>query len=154
MDMGGAIFPPGTSSILFFGTRGSKFCYGTGTSNLALHMQPVPSAPNEHYCYDPTNSNKGDHGYPYEQFVAAYDANDLAKVKSGQKSPWDIVPYAKWSFALPFEFPSREITGVTYDPATRRVFVVARRQDNNAPLIHVFNLNAGSSGPVGNRLCY
>jgi hypothetical protein len=153
MKLAGAIFPAGTSSVLFFGRRGQQFCYGPGTTDPSLHLQPVPGQAPNVYCYDPTNPNKGTHGYPYEDFVAAYDVHDLIAVKNGQKKPWEIVPYATWTFNLPFEQPSKELIGVTYDPATRRIFVSAGHQDGNYPIIHVFTLNAGVAA-AGNHLCY
>jgi hypothetical protein len=152
MMMGGAIFPSGTSSVLFWGRRGTRFCYGAGTSNPALDLQPVPNEPGVTYCYDPTDSSKGTHGYPYEQFVYAYDARELVAARTGQKKPWEIMPYATWTFDLPFQTPSREIRGVTYDPANRRVFVSAGAQDGTGPVVHVFTLgisaSSASSGPV------
>ena len=44
------------------------FCYGEGAT-----------------CNDPTDSSKGNHAYPYQYQVWAYDANDLAAVKAGSK---------------------------------------------------------------------
>ena len=33
----------------------------------------------EHYCYDPTNSDKGQHAYPYRYQMWAYDLNELGR---------------------------------------------------------------------------
>ena len=135
----GVVFPAATRSVLFFGTLGSNYCYGEGTKSPSLAgTTSKPGGPQ--YCYDPTDSGKGDHGYPYAQHVWAYDANDLAAVKAGTKTAWDVLPYATWTFSLPFETAARRIRGATYDPATRRVFLSVYGTDGHAPLIHVYTL--------------
>ena len=86
-------------------------------------MTPYPEAPrSENWCYDPSNHDKGTHGYPYTHFVWAYDAQDLVAARKGRR-PWSVRPYATWPFDLPFQAPSRAIKGVAYDPATRRLFL-------------------------------
>jgi hypothetical protein len=55
-------------------------------------------------------------------FVWAYDLNDLAAVKAGQKRPWDVVPYATW-----------ELAEVGF---------------NGGPLVHVYGL--ATDAPSGN----
>ena len=159
----GMIFPDGTDSVLFFGWGADDFCYGSGTDNAALHLQPVPGSPGTHYCYDPTPGgvgNKGTHSYPTKSIVWAYNANDFVAVKNGSKKPWDVKPYATWDFTLPFqsnvvngiETGTFEIVGAAYDPATKRIFLSSFRGDGTAPVIHVLTLNAGSA--PANQLCY
>jgi hypothetical protein len=149
----GMVFPDGTRSILFIGWGGTKFCYGSGTADSSLHLKPVPDAPGSHYCYDPVVgrvSSRGTHAYPLSSLVFAYDVNDFIAVKQGQKRPWEVLPYATWNFALPFqsnivnglEMGAVEINGAAYDPKTRRLFVSAMRGDGAAPLIHVFILKS------------
>lgn len=134
----GVVFPVGSRSILFFGKQGiGPWCYGDGTANQAL--AGTTSEPGVIYCYDPTDSSKGGHGYPYAYYVWAYDAVDLAAVKSGTKQPWDIKPYATWSLTLPFPGGTR-INGATYDPATGRIFVTQQFADGDNPLVHVFTV--------------
>ncbi len=123
--IGGMVFPEGFRSILFFGRlgTGATFCYG----------------PN---CYDPSFPNgEGPHNYPYVNFVWAFDAADLARVKNGDIAPWDVVPYATWQFPLPYlvgDNPA-EILGVAYDPSTGRIFLTQAYADGN-PLVHVFTI--------------
>jgi hypothetical protein len=149
----GMVFPDGTRSILFFGWGGSKFCYGMGTANAALHLQAVPEFPGTHYCYDPTPGNvqsKGTHGYPFTSIVWAYDVNDFIAAKQDQKRPWDVRPSATWTFAVPFQsnmvngvdLGIVDIVGAAYDPVTRRLFLSAYKGDGAAPLIHVFILKS------------
>ena len=83
----GAAFPVGTRSLLVVGLTGlGPACYGEGTSNQALAGQPVGDG--AIYCYDPTDSAKGTHAYPYRWNVWAYDANDLQGVVNGTKTAW------------------------------------------------------------------
>ena len=96
------VFPEGTRSVLFFGRHGlGKFCYGPGTTDQQLVGRPTDGGVDT-WCHDPTSANKGTHAYPYHYYVWAYDANDLAAVKAGQKQPWEVKPYAVWPFSLPF----------------------------------------------------
>lgn len=126
--MGGVAFPEGTRSVLFFGRQGlGTYCYGTGGAAGGD-------------CYDPTDSSKGTHGYPYAYQVWAYDVLDLIAVKEGQKKPWEVQPYQTWNFELPFQNGARVIRSVAYDPATSRIFVTAAFSDGARPLIHVFTV--------------
>ncbi len=144
----GMVFPEGARTILFFGRAGSSFCYGLGTEDQSLHMQPVPGFRGVHYCYDPIDLTKGTHGYPYSSIVWAYDVNDFIAVKQGAKQPWDVVPYATWNFQVPFQsrvvngvqLGVTDIVGAAYDAAGNRIFVAAARNDGAAPVIHVFRV--------------
>jgi hypothetical protein len=87
------VFPSGSRSLLYFGTQGiGKFCYGEGTSDPSLNGKPTPDG--TIWCYDPDNSSKGTHAYPYVPEVWAYDARDLLAVRRGLKKPWQVKPYA------------------------------------------------------------
>ncbi len=121
----GVVFIPGTRSVLFFGEHGlGNYCYGTGAE-----------------CNDPANSSKGTHAYPYKSWVWAYDANDLLTVKSGQKLPSDIKPYAVWNLDSSFT----TIQGVAYDPATQRLYISQVWADGERPMIRVYKVNAGTA---------
>ena len=146
--MAGMVFPAGTDTVLFFAGRKAMglFCYGPGTTDQSLHMTPYPpAAGTENWCYDPVNLNKGTHGYPYAHFVYAYDANELVAVKNGQKAPWQVVPYATWTFDVPFQYGQRVIEGVAYDSATKRIYLTAGNGDTDKPLVHVFKVDAAAS---------
>lgn len=135
----GVVFPEQTRSVLFFGRHGvGRWCYGTGTRNQAQHGTAVGDGST--YCYDPTSADKGTHAYPYVYKVWAYDAADLAAVKSGSREPWEIKPYAMWELQLPWDNASRLLGGVAYDPATNRIFVVQSFADSDRPVIQVFTL--------------
>ncbi|HWF86218.1 MAG TPA: HYR domain-containing protein [Vicinamibacterales bacterium] len=146
----GAAFPVGTRSLLVVGLTGlGPACYGEGTSNQALAGQPVGDG--AIYCYDPTDSAKGTHAYPYRWNVWAYDANDLQGVVNGSKTPWTPTPYANFGLTFPSGTPGMNnglpnIGGVAYDPATNRLFVAQLGVDPGPygyaarPLIHVFKI--------------
>jgi hypothetical protein len=136
----GMVFPAGTSSLLFFGTHGTTFCYGPGTASHTLAGTASDNGVDP-WCFDPNNSAKGTHGYPYVPYVWAYDANELALVVSGAKQPWDVKPYAVWT--LP-GLQSPTIGGAAYDPGSRRLFVSEMNADGDNPLIHVFSLAVGA----------
>jgi hypothetical protein len=72
-------------------------------------------------------------------------------VKSGQKAPWDIRPYAVWELVLPTR-GTGGLTGAAYDPATQRIYVSQANVDragnipgggtySSAPVIHAFQVN-------------
>ncbi len=132
----GVAFLPGTASVLFLGPHGSgPYCYGGGTSD------PTPP---EGQCHDPEKSDQGTHNYPYSARVWAYDANDLARVRGGQRDPWQLRPYAMWT--LP-GFEDYRVGGATVDPASGRLFVSEQYGDGIKPRIHVYSIGAG--GPPG-----
>jgi hypothetical protein len=143
-QMGGVVFPDGTRSVLFFGRQGlGPFCYGESTNDPDKHGTRVPGSSADDYCYDPTSGSKGTHAYPYAYYVWAYDAADLASVKSGQRRPWDVKPYAAWRLDLgPFGTPSGIINGVAYDPKTGWIYIAQDHGDGSYPLIHVFTVKA------------
>ncbi len=144
------VMVPGTDSTLFFGTHGTgEPCYGPGTTDRALHMQP--DGEGGHYCYDPTGGSKGAHAYPYFHQVWGYATSDLVKVKNGQLKNYEVRPYGVWSYETPFQVGRRGVSGATFDPATRRLFVSLGEQDvtngTGKPLIHVFQIGTGTNTP-------
>lgn len=93
----GVIFPRNSKSIIFTGQQGlGQACYGPGTNILAesgnRYNFPAPNNTcggvvmtdvADPCCYDPENLNKGAHAYPYVNYAWAYDAEDLARIKTG-----------------------------------------------------------------------
>lgn len=171
--LAGAIWVPGTRSLLFYGIIGTagNNCYGLATSDpinsfpnypqTAPQVQVPNEAPNI-YCYDPLHSGThGEFAYPYRNMVWAYDANDLLAVKLGQKNPWDIVPYATWTVTLPTEPTAgvENLGGVSFDPATGRVYLTEMGFDPGGsgvcpapcaapmsePVVHVFTVTLPAS---------
>jgi len=133
----GMVFPRGSRTVLYFGTQGvGKFCYGEGTDNPNLAGKPTPDG--TIWCYDPDNSSKGTHAYPYQPEVWAYDAKDLLAVRQGRRKPWQVKPYAVWKLKLPFG--SNSIGGAAYDPSTNRIFVSQQYANGTDPVIHVFRV--------------
>ncbi len=144
-DIGGMVFPSGTQSVLYFGRTGLGIpCYGTGDSDISLHLQPVPGQPGNHYCYDQDDHNKGGHAYPYSAYVWAYDVQDLIAVKNGSKNPWDVRPYDSWTFNYPTSAGSNYNLGVAYDQSSQKIYVVQNHGDPTVydpPIVHVYQLN-------------
>ncbi|MFN7978432.1 MAG: fibronectin type III domain-containing protein [Vicinamibacterales bacterium] len=144
--MAGVAFPAGTRSVLFFGRHGTTHCYGSGTSNPALNGQPDGQGGT--WCYDPTNSYKGPHGYPYHHQVWAYDANDLLQVKAGLKNPWDLMPYATWALPdIDGGNGTATVRSATYDQATRRWYITTD-SGGATPEVHVYEVTSAVLQPT------
>ena len=142
-EMGGMQIISGTRTALYFGRHGvGPNCYGLGTANQALHETMSPEG--EKYCYDPTDSSKGTHGYPYRYQMWAYDLNDFAAVKAGTKQPWDVIPYGVWELALPTPEPSVKLGSVAYDAERQILYVSQMRADQDGyefrAVIHALQL--------------
>ena len=122
-------FIAGTRSVLFFGTHGlGNYCYGTGGTSGD--------------CYDPDNSYKGPHSYPYRSQVWAYDASDLLAVKNGTIASHMVNPYAVWELHSSFT----TIQGVGYAPATQTLYVSQVFGDGTQPLIRVYRVSGAGGG--------
>jgi hypothetical protein len=123
----GVAFPPGSRSVLFFGRQGvGPFCYGTGAE-----------------CNDPVDSSKGTHAYPYIHQVWAYDALDLLAVKDGTRQPWEAKPYALWQLSEMDASGGATIAGMTYDPASGRVYIT--EMYGESPAVHVYQIQTAGN---------
>jgi len=177
----GVIFPAGSKSVIFTGRFGQgQPCYGEGTGNkeedgnTSDQLPPnntcggaVMTASGVKCCYDPTDSSKGTHAYPYATYAWAYDANDLARVKAGGRivddpsdnlvdgitktsteiyKPWHIKPYAYGEIKSPFtdKNSSGRQGAAAYDEENKRLYLVQPRADNMLPIIHVFQIEIDS----------
>ncbi len=133
----GLVFPKGTRSVLFFGTQGTgPFCYGAGTDDPGLHGTPTPDGTT--WCYDPDESSKGTHAYPYQAQVWAYDARALQAARRGRVRPWQVQPYSTWELELPFD--SSRIGGAAYDRRRGLIYVAQQYGDGAEPVVHVFEV--------------
>jgi hypothetical protein len=149
-QVGGMVAVTGTRTVLYFGRNGTgPFCYGEGTSNQSLAGQATSDG--SVYCYDPSDSSKGQHAYPYNSQVWAYDLNDLVAVRNGQKQPWQVVPYATWTLSLPIADDSAQISSVAYDSAHQLIYLVQPGTDPdggaNRPLIQVLHVSVAAPPP-------
>lgn len=135
-EVKGLVFPEGSRSLLFFGRHGAgPFCYGTGEE-----------------CKDPADGSKGTHGYPYRYQAWAYDARDLAEVRTEGRKPWSVRPTSVWTFDLPFDTGGARIGGAAYDPDRGRVFLSQLHGDGELPVIHVLEILPSPSGrPPGSK---
>lgn len=100
-------------------------------------------------CNDPCSDSHGYHCQPYERQVIFYDVRALGEAAQGRVDPWEVLPYAVWR---PGEFfltgsPCRNAGGMTFDPATGRLFMVERGLggDTNAAAVHVWRVVQGRS---------
>lgn len=175
----GVVFPPGGRTILYTGTQGlGEACYGPGTDIAAEHGNRFDSPPPQNTCnrkpmdnttdpccYDPVNSSKGAHAYPYSDYAWAYDAADLARVKNRGRivddpspnladgislsssetyKPWHIKPYSHWKIQFPTPQQGYSVTSGAscYDEANQILYWVQVMADNKQwPLIHAFWVN-------------
>ena len=140
-EIGGMVLVAGTRTALYLGRTGmGEACYGNGTADKSLVGRIGDDG--ARYCYDPTSSSKGTHGYPYRYQIWAYDLADFAAVKAGGKRPWQVVPYGIWPLEFPTSEPRTIIGGVSYDPARQTIYVAQRHADRDEyesrPVIHTF----------------
>ena len=133
-----------TRTVLFAGRNGmGPFCYGEGVDDQQKAKETRPGG--EKYCYDPTSRDKGQHAFPYRLQFWAYDLNDLAAVKAGDKDPWEVRPYGVWPFELPpIGDPHPRLGAMAYDPARRRIFITQMYGEKNGyalrPIVHVYTV--------------
>lgn len=128
----GVVFPEGTATVLFFGRHGvGQSCYGTGQQ-----------------CNDPIYRDQiGEHAYPYQPTVWAYDARDLASVAAGTRQMWEVRPYGMWR--LPSQIQGEKVSGAAYDPATGRIFVLEGWRDAEyRGRVHVLRIRPGATTPT------
>jgi hypothetical protein len=128
----------GTRTMLGISHIGvGKWAYGNGTSDLSL--DGTYNSNGVLYCYDPTDSSKGPHAYPY---VIRFWAWDIDQIVSAAH-PWDARPYAAWNIDLPFtKLPSgltgaNALLGVAYDHVNQQLFLTVYRTDGDKPLVYV-----------------
>jgi hypothetical protein len=143
-EVAGVVIVDRTRTVLFAGRNGmGPFCYGQGTADE--HKASERQSDGEKFCYDPTSTDKGQHAFPYRLQFWAYDINDLAAVRAGDKDPWEVRPYGVWPFELPaIGDPHPRIGAVAYDPARRRIFMTQLYGEKDGyalrPIIHVFTV--------------
>jgi hypothetical protein len=138
----GAVFMPGTSSVLFFGVTGKNYeGYGTpqtyGDNLPGIHGGTGPHSLNGEYSFQ----------------VWAYNANDFVSVKQGTLQPGQVQPYDVWNFSLPLLRNNYQLGGVAFDPASGRIYLAAYDADNQVPysdlpLIEVFQVNIPQGAPT------
>lgn len=90
------------------------------------------------------NYNAGYTAPPYIWSMLAYDINDLLAVKAGSRTAWSVVPYAHWTLPIPLGSVAIESgnDGVTYDPATGRIFATIHTgQSGGEHIVLVYRVN-------------
>ncbi len=147
----------------------------TGQTSKATFAPTPGGIVGDEVCYDPADSSKGVHAYPYVNYVWAYDVgnpngtnttgnnvnslsatnpgeNNLTAVKLGLIQPYEVIPYATWTFTLPTgasQLVPGNFSGATWDPVHSRIYVTQKNADKSAyasfPLVHVFQVAVKSS---------
>lgn len=126
---GGAFVDDGQrQAILLLGYKGlGENCYGSTA------------------CGDPCSDGQGYHCHPYERQVIFYDVHELGAVAGKTRDPWTVLPYTIWR---PSEFYLQgdtcwNVGGMTFDPASGRLFMVERGLgdgETNAAVVHVWKI--------------
>jgi hypothetical protein len=120
-----------------------------------LHRGPNLPAGTRDLC----SSNKGYHalmdpdgsgGRQYTAMLQFYDANELAQVAAGRRTPDSVLPYA--SLEGPGELwddNCAEPGDLAYDAASKKLYWVER--NGTQPLIHVYSIGASETGNAASR---
>jgi hypothetical protein len=130
----------GKRSVLIFSDGGNGlFRYGVGSGTDPSNGQFILGA----RVYDPTDTSKGEHSYPYYSRCIAFDANDLEQVRLGSVLPKNVKPYAVWNFVPPFTSgKSNRPNGVAFDSTNNRLFLsYVDAQPGGFPIIHVYSVS-------------
>ena len=132
-NVNGIVFVPGTRSVLYFGSTALN-AVGYGEASQ---------------FNDTTRTSKGYHSqngaYAYQ--VWAYDATDFLAVENGQMNPWNLRPYATWTFNFPQPPGPTAIGGAAYNPATQTLYLVQQGGEGHTadgwdmPLIQVYHVS-------------
>jgi hypothetical protein len=124
----GVVLPSGTASVLFFGKHGvGRWCYGEAAA-----------------CNDPSNSDHGEHAYPYQAQVWAYNAHELAQVAAGARAPHSVKPYAVW--ALPGS--GADVAGAVVDRDGRLYVLENGGGPGPRGRVHVYSIRGSASTPT------
>ncbi|MBR9701207.1 hypothetical protein GOV11_05070 [Candidatus Woesearchaeota archaeon] len=121
-------------AILFVGNKANSNCYGTGGTDGD--------------CFDPCNSYKGYHGYPYHAKILFYDPADLSARLRGEVEPWEILPYAEWLPDAIWSSPDcgAAMISIAFDEESGRLYIAQGHTGEwGAGMIHVFETTGGSS---------
>ncbi|SLM29505.1 exported hypothetical protein [Desulfamplus magnetovallimortis] len=111
------------TAILIAGRKGlGESCYGTP----------------EECGNDTCVTSKGYHAYPYEPEIIFYDPQDLKAVRSGTKSPWEVLPYKVMS-----------LEDITYNGVCSLMGAVAWDQEHGFLYITEKEINAIDDGIWG-----
>ncbi|MDA8090188.1 MAG: hypothetical protein M0Z61_08220, partial [Nitrospiraceae bacterium] len=141
----------------------------TGQTSRATFNPTPNSSGGDEVCYDLARPDKGTHAYPYVNYVWAYDVgdtsgnntagnnvnslnssrpdiNNLTAVKLGLIKPYEIVPYATWTFTLPTGQSSLtpgNFSGAAWDSVNRLLYVTQTGADGGSkyPVVHVYKIN-------------
>ncbi len=150
--VGGFAMINGTRTLLVFGTHGGfttpgipsggphtygERCYGNGTNTAALHGTPYNAS--YPYCYDPWAVDvQGEHGYPYRFQIWLFDAAQMAEIKAGTRTYYNIQPYEYFAWdPLISDGGFREVGGVTYDSVHNKLYV-AQMRGSYSTIVHAF----------------
>lgn len=89
------------------------------------------------------DGGRGYHAPPYKAMAWFYDPADFVRVASGRAQSWSIKPYAMKDVSVDLYSECATLSAVSYDPASRRVYVIEPGVDQKNPfeswpLVHVY----------------
>jgi hypothetical protein len=129
-SMGGYAIPDGTRSVLVFGKGGNglyKYTIGGMCADGVIYFDVSGNG-----------GTPGERASPYYARCWAYDANELEQARLGNVAVNNVKPYAVINFIFPFA--GAIITGVTYDPTRRRLYLATNGRSFGGVVIHVYEV--------------
>ena len=104
------------TAVLITGRKGmGEMCYGTP----------------EECGDDPCVTSKGYHAYPYQPQILFYDPEDLKKVVSKTKEPWQVLPYQILNLEdITYNAGCAVIGAAAWDPAGKNLYITEKEIDN------------------------
>jgi hypothetical protein len=90
---GGLRSHPGVGAVLSVANSGTGSAT-VGSGGFPGNLTNQPYMMGDINCDDPQDrTSKGNHGYPYANYLNAYDLNDFLAVKAGSKHAYEPIPY-------------------------------------------------------------
>ena len=137
------------SAVVFIGTKGmGNGWYGFSDGTVWPYEGPYPPVP------DPPHNERGYWADSIRAQIFFYDPTDLAEVAQGTRQSWEPQPYAVLDINDVLYDPGydywrqkRLLLGAScFDRERGFLYVVERRADDEKSIIHVWKVNAGSTG--------
>ncbi|MBC8180847.1 T9SS type A sorting domain-containing protein [candidate division KSB1 bacterium] len=137
------------SAVVFIGTKGmGNGWYGFSDGTVWPYEGPYPPIP------DPPHNERGYWADSIRAQILFYDPADLAAVVQGTKQSWEPQPYAVLDindhlFDPGYDYwrQKMHLLGAScFDRERSLLYVFERRADDEKSIVHVWKVNAGSTG--------
>ena len=145
----GVVFPSGTRSVLFLGRQGQgPFCYGPARATRASRARPptvgsIPTATTR-----PTTPRGPTPIRTPTRSGATMQTTSLPWRQARRpRTPSNRTQRGRLN--LPFASGADTVGGTAWDPATRRLYLMAKYGDDILPLVHVYQINTGATSGCG-----